>query len=137
MIFLNEHCKLIKTIDIQAIRLVNFVYFDDLHEKNEDDRLICAGIDGTFMFDFVYQGKYNPKLAAQIGQWQHIKIELHNKQPIRRFFPWVKGMRVDEQNKIIITWTQNLVSFNQLRGRKSVAEGIQSALCVTAGDLIV
>lgn len=90
--------------------------------------MICAGIDETVIFDFVYKGKYKPKLAAQLGQWQHIKIELHNKQQLRKSFPWVKGMRVDEQNKIIITWTHNLVSFNHLRGRKSVAENIQSAL---------
>ena len=46
-------------------------------------------------------------------------------------------MRIDEPNKIIITWTHNMVSFNHLRGRKSVAEGIVSALVYQPGDLIV
>lgn len=29
---------------------------------------------------------------------------------------WCKGLRVDEKNKIIITWSQNVVCFNELRG---------------------
>jgi hypothetical protein len=124
MIFMNEHCDPIRTIDISAIRLVNYVYFDDSHLNDSDDKLICAGIDGSFIFDFVYKGKYKPKLAAQIGQWQQIKIDLLNKQMLINSFPWVKGMRIDEKNKIIITWTQTLVSFNELRGRPGGASGV-------------
>lgn len=70
MIFLNEFCKLIKVIDTSAIGLVNLVHFDDGHEKNQDDRLICAARYGVYIFDFVYKSKYRPKLAAQIGQYQ-------------------------------------------------------------------
>lgn len=79
LIFINEKCVHIKTIDVSAIRLVKFAYFDDHHENDEDDKLICAGIDGVFIFDFIYKGKYKPKLAAQIGQADMIKIELLNK----------------------------------------------------------
>lgn len=43
------------------IRLINFAYFND-----SEDTLIVSGVDGTFLFNFNYTGKYNPKLAAQV-----------------------------------------------------------------------
>jgi hypothetical protein len=49
MIFLNENCQLIRTLDTSAIRLVNFVYFDD-----QNNRLLTAGIDGVNLFDLFY-----------------------------------------------------------------------------------
>lgn len=55
MIFLNEALYVIKIMDMSSIRLVSFAMFYD--EKN---KLITAGIDGVFMFDFCYNGKYSP-----------------------------------------------------------------------------
>lgn len=59
MLFLNEVYSLVCTIDMSAIRLVSFVDFHD-----ESSKLITAGIDGIFIFDFCYQAKYDPKHAA-------------------------------------------------------------------------
>ena len=59
MHFLNELLKIVDSIDMSAIRLVNFAYFID-----KEDRLVTAGIDGVFIFDFKYQSKYAPLLAA-------------------------------------------------------------------------
>ena len=40
---------------MSAIRLVNFVEFYDKTSK-----IITGGIDGLFVFDFKYEGKYEP-----------------------------------------------------------------------------
>jgi hypothetical protein len=40
---------------MSTIRLVNFAEFHD-----SKDKLITAGIDGVFIFDFYYKGKYDP-----------------------------------------------------------------------------
>lgn len=45
-------------------------------------------------------------------------------------------MRIDQKNKIIITWTQNLVSFNELRGKLGGASGVPGSQAVQPGDAI-
>jgi hypothetical protein len=55
MLFLNEVYYVIKQMDMSSIRLVNHALFYD-----EEDKLITAGIDGVFIFDFLYKGKYEP-----------------------------------------------------------------------------
>ncbi len=42
-------------MDLSSIRLVNFAEFMD-----QESKLITAGIDGIFIFDFEYKGKYDP-----------------------------------------------------------------------------
>jgi len=75
MYFLNELLKVVTHVDMSSIRLVNFAYFSD-----KDNRLITAGIDGVFIFNFNYQGKYAPLLAAQIDQeGKHISVKLDGK----------------------------------------------------------
>lgn len=59
MVFINEMYAVISFLDMSAIRLVSFVEFHD-----DESKLITAGIDGIFIFDFVYKGKYEPKHAA-------------------------------------------------------------------------
>ena len=46
---------------MSMIRLVNFVDFFD-----KENKLITGGIDGIFLFDVKYEGKYEPQQAAQI-----------------------------------------------------------------------
>ena len=53
----NEHLNHINTLPLK-IRLINFAYF---YEK--ESKLITAGIDGCFMFDFIVECKYEPKQA--------------------------------------------------------------------------
>ena len=61
MVFLNEVYHVIKQFDMSMIRLVNFVDFFD-----KESKLITGGIDGIFLFDVKYEGKYEPQQAAQI-----------------------------------------------------------------------
>ena len=61
MLFINEMYSLVTQLDLSSIRLVNFVEFYDSASK-----LITAGIDGMFIFDFDYKGKYDPHHAAAI-----------------------------------------------------------------------
>jgi hypothetical protein len=75
MIYINEMYAVVSILDMSAIRLVNFVQFHD-----EESKLITAGIDGIFIFDFCYKGKYEPKHAAQIDpEGKSIEISLKNK----------------------------------------------------------
>jgi hypothetical protein len=75
MLFINEMYFLVHQMDMSSIRLVNFVEFYD-----EESKLITAGIDGIFIFDFVYKGKYDPHHAAAIDpEGKSIEISLKNK----------------------------------------------------------
>ena len=58
-IFINELNNVVATLDMSHVRLVNYAIFND-----SQDQLITAGIDGVFIFDFIYESKYSPKLAA-------------------------------------------------------------------------
>lgn len=125
MYFLNELLKVVTHVDMSSIRLVNFAYFSD-----KDNRLITAGIDGVFIFTFNYQGKYAPLLAAQIDQeGRHISVKLENKAPLEKMCIWVKGLKVDAKNDIIVSWghsyslsgaySKEAMCFNHLSGSKA------------------
>lgn len=59
---------------MSSIRLVSHAEFYDVK-----DLLITAGINGVFIFNFDYQSKYNPKLAAQVDmKGRYIKINIIN-----------------------------------------------------------
>ena len=77
MLFMNEKGYVVNggnPIDMSAIRLVNFVIFDD-----RKSYCIVGGIDGVFIFNFVYKSKYEPKLASQVDpKGIHIKVSLEN-----------------------------------------------------------
>ena len=68
-------------MDMSSIRLVNFVKNNIYVEfYDEESKLITAGIDGIFIFDFVYKGKYDPHHAAAIDpEGKSIEISLKNK----------------------------------------------------------
>lgn len=57
---MNELNIVIKPhLDMSHLRLVNHVKFYD-----ERDLLITGGINGVFVFNFDYKGKYSPALAS-------------------------------------------------------------------------
>lgn len=100
---------------MSSIRLVNFAYFSD-----KESRLITAGIDGVFSFNFNYQGKYSPILAAQIDQdGRNINVKLDDKVPLEKMCIWVKGLKVDPKNDIIASWNQGKMCFNYLTGTRA------------------
>lgn len=115
MHFLNELLRVVDSIDMSGIRLVNFAHFID-----KDDRLVTAGIEGVFIFDVKYVSKYAPLLAAQIDQeGRHISVRLENSMPLEKMCIWVKGLVVDAKNEIIVSWNQGKMCFNHLSGTKA------------------
>lgn len=75
------------------------------------------------MFDFDYKSKYSPKQAAQIDQdGRHINIKLENKKEIEKssdLCDWVKGLKLDLKNDIIISWNKENLCFHHLSGLKA------------------
>ena len=64
MYFVNEIYNIISIIDDTSdirFRLVNHALFYD-----KQDKLLTGGIDGVFIFDFVYKGKYSYDQASVI-----------------------------------------------------------------------
>jgi hypothetical protein len=106
MFFVNEIYNLVCSLDMSAIRLIKFAKFYD-----QEDKLVVSGIEGTFVFDFHYRGKYSPLLAVSVdSEGRYIKIDLRNQRLIE--ITWSKGLFLDEENKLIITWTRNRVNFS-------------------------
>jgi len=69
----------------------------------------------VFVFDFKYRGKYEPKLAASIDpKGRYIEIDLLNERLIENNQKWMKGLNLDIKNKIIISWNQTFVTFNDI-----------------------
>ena len=60
------------------------------------------------IFDFIYDGKYSPKRAAQIdSQGNYIDIKLSDyPKPAVKSLGWCRGLNVDQKNGIIISWSQ-------------------------------
>lgn len=87
-------------LDMSVIRLVNHAHFHD-----EQDLLITGGINGVFIFNFNYQGKYPPRLAAQVDmKGTYIKIALLNQRPVEKMLDWCKGLKLDTKSGLIISW---------------------------------
>lgn len=77
-IFLNNCHNVVKTIDMSYLRLVNEVAFYD-----EKDLLITAGVDGVFIFKFLYTGNYSPVQADKVDpKGIYIKIKLVGMQKV-------------------------------------------------------
>lgn len=55
MVFLNEALYVVKNMDMNGLRLVSHAEFYD-----EQSKLIVGSVDGVFIFDFCYNGKYPP-----------------------------------------------------------------------------
>jgi WD40 repeat protein len=105
----NEHLHHIKALPLK-IRLINFAYF---YEK--DSRLITAGIDGCCMFDFKVICKYEPKQALLLDpDGKTLEFELGPKIKLEKMPLWIKGLKVDEQQGIIFTWSQLKTCFNDI-----------------------
>jgi hypothetical protein len=100
--FVNEIYNCVKVLDMSTIRLIKFAQFVDdpltsPSAKVTNDKLICSGIEGTFIFDFWYDSKYTPLLAVSVDQFgRDIKIDLRNQRLIP--LPWSKGLMIDEVN---------------------------------------
>ena len=79
----------------------------------------------VFIFNFKYQSKYNPKLAATIDvAGKYIGIEFLKKRLLEPILPWVKGMKVDIRNSIIMTWSQGQLPGAAKGGGKMLGNGV-------------
>ena len=88
---------------MSTLRKVTHAHFYD-----EKDMLITGGINGVFIFNFQYKGKYPPRLAAQVDmKGMYIKIAMLNKQPIERMLEWCKGLKLDTKAELIISWNHH------------------------------
>eukprot|EP00347_Sterkiella_histriomuscorum_P010595 403375671 len=105
----NEHLHHIKALPLK-IRLINFAYF---YEK--ESKLITAGIDGCFMFEFQMICKYEPKQAVLLDpEGNTMEFKLGPKIKLEKMPLWVKGLKVDEKEGIIFTWSQLKTCFNDI-----------------------
>ncbi|CDW78455.1 wd repeat-containing protein 87 [Stylonychia lemnae] len=105
----NEHLHHIKALPLK-IRLINFAYF---YEK--ESKLITAGIDGCFMFEFKMECKYEPKQAVLLDpEGNTMEFKLGPKIKLEKMPLWVKGLKVDEVEGIIFTWSQLKTCFNDI-----------------------
>lgn len=109
----NEHLHHIKALPLK-IRLINFAYF---YEK--ESKLITAGIDGCFMFEFKMECKYEPKQAVLLDpEGNTMEFKLGPKIKLEKMPLWVKGLKVDEKEGIIFTWSQLKTCFNDISNGK-------------------
>jgi len=70
----NEHLIHIKWLPLK-IRLINYAYFYE-----DESKLITAGVDGCFMFQFNVTAKYEPKQAIILDPYgSTMRIELGQK----------------------------------------------------------
>ena len=70
-------------------------------------------MDGAFLFEFYYKGKYEPAQAAVLDpEGRTIQIELKNKQALGGMQLWLKGLKIDRKNEVIISWNSQTLSFN-------------------------
>lgn len=92
------------------IRLVNQALFYD-----ELDLLYTAGVNGVFLFKLNYIGQYKPELASKVDiKGAHIKIKLTEKNSLEKMLEWCKGIKIDRESNMIISWNIMCVSMNDL-----------------------
>lgn len=90
-IFLNEFCYTVHIEMLNKLSTVNFVHFNDKQEQ-----LITAGQRGLYIFNFRYNGKYDPRLAATVDEkGLNISIDFIKMRFLEPSSFWIKGMKID------------------------------------------
>jgi len=113
-VFLNEHFAVVTMLDMSELSTVNFVHWNDSQKQ-----IVTAGIKGIFIHNFSYKSKYKAKLAATIdAAGKYISVELVKKRLLEPTVPWIKGMKVDVRNSIIMTWSQGQLPGASKDGQK-------------------
>ena len=67
------------------------------------------------IFNFKYEGRYHPKLAANVDiKGLNINISILNEKPVQDNINWTKGLVPDYKNDVIIWWTDEVLSINKM-----------------------
>ena len=92
-------------------RLIHFACF---HE--EQSQIITAGLDGCFINNLIIESKYEPKQAIMLDpDGRNMKFDMVRLIQLPCMGEWVKGLKIDSANNLIIAWDQMSVCFYQLK----------------------
>lgn len=112
----NENLKFWGALELK-VRLVNFIYFWE-----EESKIITAGVGGCYWFDFYVKTKYEPKQALLLDpEGKNMEFEIGNKLHINKSLLWIKGLKIDEAENMIFSWSQKYTCFNLLEDGTRVA----------------
>lgn len=109
LLIFNEHLRLIRELPLRN-RLIQYACF---HE--EQSQIITAGIDGCYINNIVIESKYEPKQAMMLDpDGRNISFKLERVLQLPMMDEWVKGLKIDVANNLIVAWDQESVCFYQL-----------------------
>ena len=102
----NEYTILIFQFTIKS-RLITHAHFLESEEV-----LVLGGVDGVTLFKLEYECHYDPLISNKIDplggnislKWKLIKTL--NDSPT-----WIKGLKVDEDQKVVHVWDTDVISF--------------------------
>ena len=102
--------RLIRELPLKN-RLIQFACF---HE--EESQIITAGIDGCFINNIKIMSKYEPKQSMMLDpDGKNMTFEMTRASQLINMTEWVKGLKIDTVNNLIIAWDEISVCFYQLR----------------------
>lgn len=108
----NEHLLHVGWLPLN-IRLITRAYF---HESKST--LITAGIDGVYMFKLNVKNKYDPKQGIMLDpEGTFFNAELGPKMKLQKMPIWVKGLKINENQNIIFSWSTEELCLNNLDGK--------------------
>jgi hypothetical protein len=81
-------------------RLIQYACF---HE--EQSQIITAGIDGCYINNIHITSKYEPKQSIMLDpDGRNISFKLERVAQLPMMDEWVKGLKLDVPNNLIIAW---------------------------------
>ena len=105
--------------------LVNFAFCHD-----DEKKIVLGTIDDVCIMDLVYKSNHKPALDAKIDPMgRHIDVGFANAKLIEtsmkgkvgseKILDWVKGMRVDTANDVIMSWSVKRLTFSHLSASRA------------------
>ena len=94
-------------------RLVSFLEFVE-----DKSTLITAGIDGCYIYSFIYKSKYEAKQALMLDpEGEAFDSEIVLKQSLESMPLWIKGLKIIKANDSIFSWSQMKATFHDMNGK--------------------
>lgn len=102
----NGNLIRVQEIGLQTSLLTQSCFYDDAN------LYLAGGIDGVYVFNVKVDMKYSPSLALNLDPMGRlIKIDFEDPFHLHEDIKWVKGLKKDEKNKILIAWSQESLVF--------------------------